>query len=88
MKDWQEEYQRKLIAAEEAAKFVKSGDLVVFTAGREALLLMETLLRGGSPWDEYGAGSNSLPAAGAHMCTKPDGVPSRGRAFLRVQFAW
>jgi len=36
MKNWQEEYQRKLITADEAATFVKSGDMVVFTAGREA----------------------------------------------------
>ena len=36
MQDWQEEYKRKLIPAEEAAKFVKSGDYVAFTAGREA----------------------------------------------------
>ena len=36
MKDWQEEYKRKMISAEEAAQFVKSGDSVVFTAGREA----------------------------------------------------
>jgi len=34
--DWQEEYRRKLISAEQAASFVKSGDLVMFTAGREA----------------------------------------------------
>jgi 4-hydroxybutyrate CoA-transferase len=34
--DWREEYKRKTISAEEAAKFVKSGDRVVFTAGREA----------------------------------------------------
>lgn len=26
MKDWEEEYRRKQISAEEAAKFVKSGD--------------------------------------------------------------
>ena len=36
MKNWQEEYKRKLISAPEAANFVKSGDLVVFTVGREA----------------------------------------------------
>lgn len=36
MPSWQEEYQRKLISAEEAAMLVKSGDLVAFTAGREA----------------------------------------------------
>jgi 4-hydroxybutyrate CoA-transferase len=33
---WVEEYERKFISAEEAASFVKSGDLVVFTSGREA----------------------------------------------------
>jgi 4-hydroxybutyrate CoA-transferase len=36
MPSWQEEYQRKLTSAEEAARMVKSGDLVAFTAGREA----------------------------------------------------
>lgn len=36
MASWQEEYQSKLISAEEAAKLVKSGDHVAFTAGREA----------------------------------------------------
>ncbi len=36
MEDWQEEYKRKLISAEEAAQKVKSGDSVAFTAGREA----------------------------------------------------
>ena len=36
MPSWQEEYQRKLTSAEEAAGLVKSGDLVAFTAGREA----------------------------------------------------
>ena len=36
MADWREEYQRKLISAEEAAELVKSGDYVVFTMGREA----------------------------------------------------
>ena len=33
---WTEEYQGKFISAEEAASFVKSGDQVVFTSGREA----------------------------------------------------
>lgn len=33
---WQDEYSRKSISAEQAANFVKSGDLVVFTSGREA----------------------------------------------------
>jgi 4-hydroxybutyrate CoA-transferase len=36
MKDWEEEYRRKQISAEEAAKFVKSGDYISFTLGREA----------------------------------------------------
>jgi len=36
MPSWQEEYQGKLTSAEEAAGLVKSGDLVAFTAGREA----------------------------------------------------
>ncbi|MFC1919752.1 acetyl-CoA hydrolase/transferase family protein [Chloroflexota bacterium] len=34
---WREEYESKTISAEEAAEFVKSGDRVVFTSGREAL---------------------------------------------------
>jgi 4-hydroxybutyrate CoA-transferase len=34
--DWQEEYKRKLISAEQAASMVKSGDRLVFAAGREA----------------------------------------------------
>jgi len=36
MKSWQDEYNGKLVAAEEAAELVKSGDRVVFTMGREA----------------------------------------------------
>ncbi len=36
MGDWQEEYRRKLISAEEAAGKIKSGDKVAFTSGREA----------------------------------------------------
>lgn len=36
MPDWQEEYQRRFLPAEKAAELVKSGDLVVFTYGREA----------------------------------------------------
>ena len=36
MKDWRSEYERKLISAEEAARFVKSGDYIAFTLGREA----------------------------------------------------
>jgi ABC-type branched-subunit amino acid transport system substrate-binding protein len=39
MKDWQEEYVRKQISAEEAANLVKSGDRVVFTAGRETFAI-------------------------------------------------
>ncbi len=34
--DWHDEYKRKLISAEKAASMVKSGDRVVFTAGRES----------------------------------------------------
>jgi 4-hydroxybutyrate CoA-transferase len=37
--DWQEEYQRKFISAEEAAIKVKSGDTVVFTMGRETFAI-------------------------------------------------
>lgn len=36
MKDWREEYKKKLITAEEAAKLVKPGDRISFTLGREA----------------------------------------------------
>lgn len=36
IEDWQETYQKKFITAEEAAKFVKSDDLIAFTIGREA----------------------------------------------------
>ena len=36
MSNWQEEYERKQISADDAASLVKSGDCVVFTAGREA----------------------------------------------------
>jgi len=36
MQDWQEEYKRKLISAEEAANLVKSGDTISFSVGREA----------------------------------------------------
>jgi 4-hydroxybutyrate CoA-transferase len=36
MKDWQEEFQKKLITAEEAAQLVKPGDKISFTLGREA----------------------------------------------------
>jgi 4-hydroxybutyrate CoA-transferase len=34
--NWREEYEKGFISPEEAANFVKSGDLVVFTSGREA----------------------------------------------------
>ncbi len=34
--DWQEEYKRRFISAEQAAKMIKSGDVIVFTPGREA----------------------------------------------------
>lgn len=34
--DWHDEYKRKLISAEQAANLIKSGDRVVFTAGRES----------------------------------------------------
>jgi len=33
--DWREEYHRKLIAGEEAARLIQSGDTVSFTLGRE-----------------------------------------------------
>lgn len=36
MKDWREEYDSKMVSAEEAAKLVKSGDRIGFTTGREA----------------------------------------------------
>jgi 4-hydroxybutyrate CoA-transferase len=36
---WEEEYKRKLITAEEATNFVKSGDRVVFPLGREAFAI-------------------------------------------------
>jgi hypothetical protein len=36
MQSWQEDYQKKLISAEQAAQKVKPGDRVAFTAGREA----------------------------------------------------
>lgn len=35
--NWEKHYQEKLISAEEAARFVKSGDYIAFTTGREAL---------------------------------------------------
>ena len=39
MINWQEEYKKKLVSADEAASHVKSGDRVVFTPGREALAI-------------------------------------------------
>jgi len=36
MKDWREEYNRKMVPAEEAAQLVKSGNRIGFTTGREA----------------------------------------------------
>ncbi|MDP2718691.1 MAG: acetyl-CoA hydrolase/transferase C-terminal domain-containing protein [Dehalococcoidia bacterium] len=38
-RNWREEYQKKLISAEEAAGKIKSGDRVVFTAGRESFAI-------------------------------------------------
>ena len=37
--DWEKEYKRKFISAEEAAKLVKPGDRLAFTAGREAFAI-------------------------------------------------
>lgn len=42
--DWQEEYKRKFMSAEEAVKIIKSGDRVGFTYGREPLALGLALL--------------------------------------------
>lgn len=39
MSNWREEYERKFVSADEAAKMVKSGDRVVFPVGREAYAL-------------------------------------------------
>ena len=36
MGNWQKEYQKKFVTAEQAASIVKSGDYVAFTSGREA----------------------------------------------------
>lgn len=36
MLNWEEEFERKMVSAEEAASKIKSGDYVAFTAGREA----------------------------------------------------
>ncbi|MBI4289748.1 MAG: acetyl-CoA hydrolase/transferase family protein [Chloroflexi bacterium] len=41
--DWREDYQRKFITAEQAARFVRSGDRVVFPGGREAFALGHAL---------------------------------------------
>ena len=37
--DWQDEYKRKFITAEEAANFVQSGNRVVFPLGRETFAI-------------------------------------------------
>jgi len=39
MADWQEEYKKKIISPEEAAKLIKSGDRVVFPMGRETFAI-------------------------------------------------
>jgi acyl-CoA hydrolase len=39
LSDWQEEYKKKFITADEAAAFVKDGDTIVFTQGREAFAI-------------------------------------------------
>lgn len=39
MKDWRKEYEKRTISADEAAQFIKSGQHVVFTAGREAFAI-------------------------------------------------
>jgi 4-hydroxybutyrate CoA-transferase len=39
MEDWHEKYKRQVISAEEAAQMVKSGDKVVFSAGRETFAI-------------------------------------------------
>ena len=39
MGDWRQDYEKKRIDADAAAQMVKSGDKVVFTAGREAFAL-------------------------------------------------
>ena len=39
MNEWQEEFKRKQITAEEAAQMVKSGDYISFTLGREAFAI-------------------------------------------------
>jgi len=42
-KDWEEDYQRKIVSAEEAVKVVKSGDYVVTPLPIQAMLLERTL---------------------------------------------
>ena len=42
-KNWRDEYQRKLVSAEEAVKTVKSGDRVVFPTASLPRLLGATL---------------------------------------------
>ena len=37
--DWEEEYRLKLVSPQEAASEIKSGDMVVFTEGREPLAI-------------------------------------------------
>lgn len=39
MIDWQEDYQRKLVSAEEAVSHIRSGDRVFFTTGRQTQAL-------------------------------------------------
>jgi 4-hydroxybutyrate CoA-transferase len=41
---WRDEYQRKLVTAEEAVKVVKSGDLVAMTMGQQPKKLCEALV--------------------------------------------
>jgi 4-hydroxybutyrate CoA-transferase len=41
--DWQEEYKRKLVSAEEAVGFVKSGDRVAFSVNEQPVALSEAL---------------------------------------------
>jgi 4-hydroxybutyrate CoA-transferase len=43
-KNWQEEYKRKQVSAEEAVKVVKSGDLVVTPLPEQPRFLLETLV--------------------------------------------
>lgn len=41
--DWQEEYRRKLISAEEAVRLVKSGDRIAFSVNEQPIALSEAL---------------------------------------------